>query len=249
MKIRSHSKKGFTLVELLVAIAIVAVLAAVSVLVTRLALRTASATRTTNNMKSVGVIVESFITEGLDTGGANPPGTFPPYQGTLADDEETDFIWWELIGEAMGLAKRESGRFDWDKHPRETELQNPLSKKKLGGKGDFESFSNSANTRGGYAYNAELAGGTSGNIDETVVAATLSDSSNTIVFAESDDTNTNAGYIFSSVQDAPQGNFKESAHCYFYGNSVQAIPNVHLKDPLKFEFFTTPEEKNYANRP
>jgi len=251
MQVTPKSKKGFTLVELLVAIAIIATLASLAVVGTRIALKKASAAKTANNMKSIGAFVEAFAQEGLDTGN-NPPGTFPPYEGSFDDELNTSFVWWDLIGEELGAADRKSGDFDWQIHPSTTELQNPLSTKKLGGSGDFYSFSNSTNTRGSYAYNASLGGdfeGEEGAYTNTVAIANIADGPNTIVFGESDDTLSTAGHHFSSVGDAPQGNYNDGVHCYFYGGAVKVIKNIVLKKPHHFEFYTNPTEKNYDNQP
>jgi len=250
MQIHPSQKKGFTLVELLVVIAIVATLAGLAVVGTRTALRAATATKTVNNMKSIGTIVESFVIDGLQTGGNNPPGTFPPFEGTLSDEDGTEFIWWELVAEQMTVAERVSGRFDWSSHPKETKLQNPLSEKKLGGQGSFTSFQGAEDTRGGFAYNARLAGVTEGETDMgAFAAANLEDGPNTIVFAESDDDGDEAGYYFTGVNSAPKGNFKEGAHCYFYGNSVIHLKNSLLSEPRKLEFLMAPADKDYSNRP
>ncbi len=248
MHIRHTQQKGFTLVELLVAIAIIAALASLAVMGTRIAFKAGDATACANNMRQIGTVYQGLVTDGIETGGSHPPGTLPPYEGTLDDGAGTDFVWWELIAEKLEYAERESGRFDWIVHPKETELQNPLSSKRVGGSGEFTSFNASKDTRGGFAYNAKLGGDDpsgEANLDNSVATSNLVDEGNTIVFAESDDDSDTAGYVFSSIKDAPQGNYKDGAHCYFFSGSVQLIKNTQLTDPRKFEFYTNPTEKNH----
>jgi len=246
-----RSGRGFTLVELLVSIAIIATLAGLATTGTLSAMRAAKATKTLNNMKSIGTSLETIVGEGLDTG-YHPPGTFIPYSGNLNDEDQTSFVWWDLIAETIGIAERRSGSFDWQEHPSKTDLQNPLSKQKLGGSGAFSSFNTSPRTRGSYAYNAKLGGNANSEdeeLSEIVAMAHVDDLSNTIIFAESSDDETSAGHHFSSTRDAPQGNYKDSVHCYFSGGTVKLIKNKHLKDARSFKFYTTIEKKNFDDEP
>lgn len=240
----SPPKRGFTLVELLVVIAIVATLAGMAVVGTRMALRSAAAGETLNNIRTLGGMMEALADEGLDNGGLNPPGTFPPYEGSLADG--TDYVWWDLIALDMGVAEKDGFDIEWNSLPSETQFQNPLSRHKLGGNDRFYGFNSPSDTRGGFAYNALL---TTDDIGGSFAVVNIEDGPNTILLGESDDNIQQSGLYFDDQNNAPQGNYKDSAHCYFLGNSVRTVKNTILKDQSSFEFFTTPRDKNYGNQP
>lgn len=166
-----------------------------------------------------------------------------------------DFLWWDLVAEALTFADRDNGRYEWSQRYQDTILQNPLSKKKLGeGKDEWDSLYNDPDlTHGSFAYNGELGGDVSANAtSETanvVSQATVQDEPSTIYFAEADDNNDQLGWIFTGTDDAPQGNYKDGAHCMFLDGRVEHIKNKVLKDISSLNFYSAVAEKNYSSRP
>ena len=256
MKVVTSQKKnrGFTLVELLVVIAIVATLAGLAVIGVRTGLRSAAATATSTNMKDIYASLSAISAEGVNTG-LHAPGTLPPYKGNLQDGQEASFIWWDLVAEKMEIADRDSGKFRWVTPYSETKLQNPLSKAKIGaGKTTYDSLHNEPDeSRGGFAYNAELGGDVSSDAqDENVYKVRLGsveDPHNTIFFGEADDKQDSAGWVFKNIANAPQGNYKESAHCCMIGGNIKLIKNTHLKERSSYDYYTQFEDKNYSDNP
>lgn len=256
MKTHSYSQKrrGFTLVELLVVIAIIATLAGLAIMGIRTGMQAAAAAKTTKNMKEIYTSLTAIATDGVNTG-HHAPNTFPPYKGNLQDGQEASFVWWDLVAEKMDLADRDSGSYRWVTPYSETMLQNPLSKKELGaGKKTYDSLYNDSDvSHGGYAYNAELGGDVSSDGQEENVykvrVGAAEDADNTIYFGEADDNQETAGWVFKNMKNAPQGNYKESAHCCMIAGNVQLIKNIHLKAKPSYDYFTQYEDKNYSNKP
>ncbi len=250
----SKKRRGFTLVELLVVIAIIAALAGLAIVGVRTGLRAADAASTSTNMKDIYGSLSAISAEGVNTG-LHAPGTLPPYKGSLQDGQEASFVWWDLVAEKMDLADRDSGDYRWISAYSETKLQNPLSKKQLGaGKTTFDSLYNDPElSHGGYAYNAELGGDISSeDQDENAYRVRLSaieDPNNTIYFGEADDNQDTAGWVFKNMANAPQGNYKDSAHCCMVGGNIKLIKNIHLKERGSFDYYTQFEDKNYSNNP
>jgi len=136
----SHKTQGFTLIELLVVITIVIVLTSVAVVGVRFGLLAADAGKASKNMKEIYTTLAALTAEGVNTG-IHAPGDLPPYRGSLQDDQEAPFVWWDLVAEQMDIADRDSGRYEWITPYSETMLQNPLSKKTLGqGKTTYDSL-------------------------------------------------------------------------------------------------------------
>jgi prepilin-type N-terminal cleavage/methylation domain-containing protein len=250
----TSKKRGFTLVELLVVIALIAALASLAITGVRKAFQSADVAKTSQNMKEIYNALETLTSEGVDTG-LHPPNCFPPAAGTLEDDPQPDFIWWDLVAEKLGFASQESSSYKWAEPFSETIFQNPLSEKTLGeGKDDWTSLYNDPEiTRGSFAYNAELGGDVSANADsesaDVIPTARVQDESSTIYFGESDDNSTTKGWIFTGVENAPQGNYKESAHCMFLDGAVKLIKNSVLKDPESFDYYSRVSGKNLGNAP
>lgn len=239
-------RSGFTLVELLVAIAIIAVLAGLGLFGTKMAMAASTKTKAINNIRTVGVVLEQLAQEGIATGGAHPRGTFPPSEGQLITG--TEFVWYDLVANEIGIAEREGSRFDWNTLPRESQLQNPLSKHKLGGD-NFTGFNSRESTLGGFTYNAKLAGpvGASGAAAAglSVSMSSLDDAANTILIGETDDEVPTTGLAFEGIEDAPQGNADDSVHVFLIGGEVRPIPNSKMKEPRIFDFYTEPRNKDY----
>ncbi len=256
MKVNTPQKtpQGFTLVELLVVIAIIATLAGLAIIGVRTGLRAADATATSTNMKDIYSSLAAISAEGVNTG-LHAPGTLPPYKGNLQDGQEASFIWWDLVAEKMDIADRDSGDYRWVSPYSETKLQNPLSKKELGvGKTTYDSLHNDPDvSHGGFAYNAELGGDVSSDAqDENVFKVRLSaieDPNNTIYFGEADDKQDSAGWVFKNIANAPQGNYKDSAHCCMVGGNIKLIKNIHLKERPSYNYYTQFEDKNYSDNP
>ncbi len=247
-------KQGFTLVELLVVITIIVTLAGLAIIGVRTGLLAAKAGSTTKGMKEIYTSLTALSSEGVNTG-LHAPGVLPPYKGNLQDGQQADFVWWDLVAEKMSLADRDSGEYRWITPYEDTMFQNPLSKKILGiGKTTLDSLSSDPElSHGGFAYNAELGGDVSSDAqDENVYkvrVGDLEDANNTIYFAEADDNQESAGWVFKNIKNAPQGNYKDSAHCCMVGGNVQLIKNIHLKEKSSYDYYTQFEDKNYDNKP
>lgn len=250
----SHLKRAFTLVELLVGIAIIAALASFIVLGIGRAKAGANSAKLTSQMKDIYTGLSAVSDEGVDTGNHNP-GSFPPHSGILDDDQGTDFIWWDLVAEKLSIAERENGRFEWNEAYSKTAFQNPLSEHKLGGsRTEFGTLLGSTkDTRGSFAMNGELCdvADPGAGSDEVFVVrqSKLKDEANTIYFAESDDSKSREGFYFDRITNAPQGNHKDQVHCCMCTGEIRKYKNVILKESAKFEFLTVVGEKNYNNQP
>ena len=107
MKLYPHTSRraGFTLVELLVTIAILAVLASLVIIGVRWGFQAADAAKLTGNMKSIHTIMMNIVSEGTE---ANPAGSFPPHSGVLDGEIGTSFVWWDLVAEKAEVADRSS---------------------------------------------------------------------------------------------------------------------------------------------
>lgn len=246
-------KRGFTLVELLVGIAIIAVLATFVVVGIGGVGKGAKAAKLGSQMKDIYTGLAQLGEEGVETGNHNP-GSFPPHSGYLTDDQETQFLWWDLVAEQTNAAKREGGDFEWYEAYSKSIFQNPLSRHTLGGdRKNFKSlYGNTKDTRGSFAYNAELGGEASSGESEDVYVVRISkldDAAQTIYFAESDDSNNREGYFFDGINNAPQGSYKDKVHCLMCDGSVKTFPNAKLKESTTFDFLTTVEDKDYNNQP
>lgn len=250
--------RGFTLVELLVVIAIMAVLAGLTIVVVGWARQRGDVAKCTTNMKNIYDALTLMKTEGVNTG-HHPPGTYPPYEGSLQDGRKSEFIWWDLVADNLGFADRDGSDYRWDKHYSETQLQNPISKKQLGeGKKERDSLIDEPELSfGGYAYNANLGDAVYENerADRIIVIRdnAIDDTASTIYFAESADTreedDETPGWLFTKVENAPQGNYKDSVHCCMVGGNIVLIKNTDLKDPKIFAFYTQLGQKNYSDQP
>lgn len=256
MTLYPHTSRrtGFTLVELLVTIGILAVLASLVIVGVRKGFQAANAAKLTGNMKSIYTIMMDIVSEGTETG-YHPPGSFPPHSGVLAGEIGASFVWWDLVAEKAGFADRSSGRFKWTEPYASSVLQNPLSKKKLGA-GLTEYFSlygNSDVSRGGYTYNGNLGGRATPDSNEEdaflVRQIDVEDEATTIFFAESNDNDTGDGWVFETIQQVPQGNYKDQVYCCFLDGHIDPIKNKVISQTKAFNFYTSVEEKDYDNQP
>lgn len=250
----TQKRAGFTLVELLVVIALIATLSSFVVVGVLYGQRAAKATKCTSNLKNIFTSLSSVTAEGVDTG-LHPRNSFAPYMGSLQGNRDVSFVWWDLVAEKMDLADHDTGLYRWRVHYSETPLQNPLSEKILGaGKDVWDSLYNDREvSHGGFAYNANLGGDVSADADEenvfTVRMSKIEDAGSTIYFGEADDEQETAGWVFKNINNAPQGNYKDSAHCMMVDGHVELIKNSLLKEKSTYRFYTDIEDKNYGAQP
>ncbi|MEM1085881.1 MAG: type II secretion system protein [Verrucomicrobiota bacterium] len=237
MKLRNS--RGFTLVELMVSIVIIAVLSSLAAVFIKRGIQAADAAKCTSNMRQIHSGVMAVVDNGVRTG-FNPPGTFPPYAGQQ-QDPQNDFVWWDLVAEQMGLAEVVDGDYIWNNHPKETVFQNPLSRHTLGGdRADWMPFHNNPEASGGgFCQNNLVGDWVAPQTDPETIKDKVTRTSeipypaSTILFGESDDLVADARQptvAFWGTDNAPQGNYKESAHCMFVDGHVERIENSKLKD-------------------
>ncbi|MGB0143674.1 MAG: type II secretion system protein [Akkermansiaceae bacterium] len=251
-------RRGFTLVELLVVIAIIATLAGLTIFALKIGRESANSATLTQNMKNIHTQLTQLQSEGVNTG-HHAPGAYPPYEGSLQNNRRSEFVWWDLVAEKFTMADRDGSDFRWSSAYEETPLQNPFSKKKLGaGKDEWDSLLDEWELSfGGYAMNAQLSDAVYADerVDRVNVVRDnrIKDGGNTIYFAECADkreeNDETPGWVFFAPENAPQGNYKDSAHCFMVEGNIRIIENEKLKDPDIFKFLTTTGEKNYDNEP
>jgi prepilin-type N-terminal cleavage/methylation domain-containing protein/prepilin-type processing-associated H-X9-DG protein len=233
IKVKSrHFGRAFTLVELLVVIAIIAALASLGFVAARGVYQKSKATKTTSNLRQIHIAITTIQEDGVENGW-NRRGTFPPYAGQIIDDYGwREFTIYELIGEQIEVCEPKAGGYTWKNHPKDTILQNPLSKHIFAG--DTPNSSNiqkSSFGLGGYCYNAHLEGWVAPQSSESTVKRTrhsdLADSSRTILMAEMND---NGGKIWTGWGGpaAPHGNYRDGAHCLFVDGHVEHLKNEFL---------------------
>lgn len=241
MKI-SRKTNGFTLVELLVVIAIVAVLASIGFTMGRNAIKAAHASACVSNLKQIGTSIHMIREEGVANSGLSP-GMFPGYAGQIFEPGNwREFSIYQLIGVTQGACNFGKGKYNWNVLPSKTILQNPLSKHKFAEDAKTPSevtLKMLAGGRGSYCYNAHLEGWISpGEVEIGKAKLTrmigkngegreLTEPSLTIMMGERSDAGGNTYTGWSS--SAPQGNYKDGAHCVFVDGHVERLPNKLLK--------------------
>lgn len=235
---KRRSSRGFTLVELMVSIVIVAVLASLAFLMSKRGIEAARAAKCISNMQQINIGLQAAMDQGVRNT-HNKPGMYLPYAGQ-EQAPFNNFIWIDLVASQLGLAEQQGAQWVWNTHPKETIFQNPLSEFSFGANPDNESewevlHGNSAVSGGSFTYNYLL--------DHWVAAHTMNPRkthrsmvkypATTMVFGEASDEarksqqNTIACW---GTGNAPQGNYKEKAHLMFADGHVESVPNDHLKN-------------------
>ena len=222
---------GFTLVELMVSIVIVAILASLVVMFAKRGIQAAKASECISNMRQIQTGVEALMVEGVRTT-HNPKRTYPPYAGQQ-QSPWNQFIWIDLVAEQMDLAEVTGGKFIWNTHPKETIFQNPLSRHKLGGDADkWEPlYGDKEKSFGSYTWNNQMGAWVASHTPDPLVrrASDVPYPALTIMFGESnDDLSSGVPTACWGAANAPQGNYKNGAHCMFVDGHTELIPNKHL---------------------
>ncbi|MFC7339362.1 type II secretion system protein [Haloferula chungangensis] len=229
----SQKPHGFTLVELMVSIVIVAVLASFAVMFAKRGVQAAKASECISNMRQIQTGVESLTTEGVRTS-HNPRRTYPPYAGQQ-QGPWNQFIWLDLVAEEMGLAEVIGSKYVWNLHPKDSIFQNPLSRHKLGGSGtEWEPlYGDKENTFGSFTWNNQMGAWVAAHTPDPLVrrASDVPYPALTILFGESDD-DLKSGVPTAcwGAGNAPQGSYKNGAHCMFVDGHTELIPNDHLNN-------------------
>ncbi|MDP4624536.1 MAG: prepilin-type N-terminal cleavage/methylation domain-containing protein [Akkermansiaceae bacterium] len=253
----SGKAHGFTLLELLVVIVIVAVLASLVFVGARKGMSAAHASTCVSNLKQIGTAIHMIREDGVPYSGTGP-GMFPGYAGQIAEPGNwREFSIYALIGEQQGYCRLGQGKYEWSTLPSETILQNPLSEHKFADQaktaGDVthKMFSSS---HGSFCYNAMIEGWiaphtvASGKAKLTRMSGVnnngqeITDPSLTIMMGESSDTG--GGQVFTGWTGvAPNGNYKEGAHCVFVDGHVALIKNDLLKTEAGKKKYMDPNGK------
>ncbi len=237
-------ESGFTLVELLVVIVIVAVLASLGFMVARRGLQASQASTTVSNLRQIGTCIHIIREDGMENGWSRP-GNFPGYAGQINEPGNwREFTIHELIAEVQGACEAKGGKYVWRTLPSETILQNPLSKHKLAGDAkspDKVTHAMLAKPWGSFCYNAQLEGWTAPHTPESKIRATrmvgrnnqdkaLENPELTIMMAEAGDEKAGRDPLYTgwSGVAAPNGNYKDGAHCVFVDGHVERIANSFL---------------------
>lgn len=225
---------GFTVVELLVAIAIVAVLATITFSVSSKMTQSAKASRSATHLKQISPVLEIIRQEGVDTG-QTPAQCFPPYAGQISTPGKwREFTLYELLGEEAGFCRFENGRYRWSSHPAETFLQNPLSKHRLAGSAKSPSDVGKDNLRpgwGGYGYNALIEGWVSVKTSDAKKTRPnkIRHPERIIIMAEQNPNHGGAPIWMGPWPNVtPAGTYKASAFCLFVDGHVEHLKNDYL---------------------
>ncbi len=227
-----HFGRAFTLVELLVAIAIITALASLCVVTARSVYQKSKAAKGTSNLRQIHIAITAIQADGIENGW-NRRGTFPPYAGQIIDDFGwREFTIYELVGDQFAACEPRAGGYKWNIHPMDTILQNPLSNHKFAGDTpSIPDIKKSSFGLGGYCYNAHLEGWVAPHSAESTVKLTtysdLAKPSRTILMAEMNDV---GGKIWTGWggKTAPHGNYKDGAHCLFVDGHVEHLNNDFL---------------------
>lgn len=226
-------RSGFTLVELLVTMAIVIVLAALAFTLSSKAMKAAKASKCVSNLRQIGSVIHEIREEGIDNG-HNSAGFFPPYAGQIsAPSPWRSFNIYELIGEKAGFCEFEGGSYRWSVHPSDTFLQNPLSEHELCG--DTEKASQVTGKKfsswGSYGYNTLIEGWVAQHTSSP--KKTRFDDvpfpERTILMAEQNPKHGDVPIWFGPWGNSiPAGSYNDSVHCLFVDGHVQLLKNDYL---------------------
>ncbi|MDG0995270.1 MAG: type II secretion system protein [Akkermansiaceae bacterium] len=227
-----YHEMGFTLLEILVTISIIAVLTSFVFMVGSRFSQKAKATELVSNFRQIYVAINEIQQEGVQNGW-NSRGTYPPYAGQIIDDQGwREFTIYDLIGEQIEVCEPESGGYKWYKHPKDTILQNPLSKHKFAGDTtNVTEIKRSSYGLGGYCYNAHLEVWVAPHSGKGTAKLTrdrdLVRPAKTILMAEMNDV---GGKIWTGWggQTAPHGNYNKGAHCLFVDGHIEHLSNDFL---------------------
>jgi prepilin-type N-terminal cleavage/methylation domain-containing protein len=231
---RKTKRHGFTLVELLVTIAIIIILAALITAVSLKMKQAAKAAACVGNLRQMGTMIHTLREDGVHTG-HTPPGSFPPYAGQISSPSKwRKFNIYELVGEAAGFCEFDEGDYQWSRHPSDTFLQNPLSKHKLCGSTEAPNMITHDNFEiaGGFCYNALVEGWVAAHTHESKVKNTrmtnIKDPALLIIMGEQNPEESAKIWMGPWDKVTPAGSYKEGSHCLFIDGHVQHLRNDYL---------------------
>lgn len=182
-------RKAFTLTEILVAIAILAVIAVLAFPALNQALNKAKQATSTSNLKSIHQGLMTIVVEG-PPGFGKGPGFFPSWAG--GDEQGRRYIWTHLVGNKLGYVEKTSEGYDFTADINSTVFKNPLREDDIPYDPTNEGGYDALDSNSHYGYNAHLGSFSTSTWRDTnppyghVNQARVTRPSQTILVAESD---------------------------------------------------------------
>ncbi|MEM6885473.1 MAG: prepilin-type N-terminal cleavage/methylation domain-containing protein [Verrucomicrobiota bacterium] len=125
---KNTTKSGFTLVEMLVVITILAILAALLIPGIGLVQEKGKNAQSVNNLRQIGIGMQSLISEGVP-GFQGGSGQFPSRQGSFNDPNgSVQYTWMDLVGQQLGFIELEGTDWVYKIDPKKSIFQNPRKK-------------------------------------------------------------------------------------------------------------------------